>query len=714
MRFLLLLALLQISPIQAQNSASGRTTISGTFDPRNPPAPLPQPAEGPRRDNSTLSPAEYAARQQTLTQRRPNYIGPPMVELSDLTGGRAPVIAPRDPVALSATQSFEGILQPVPPQSFLVPPSPDIAAGPEELLMTVHSMVARFTKTGQQTHLVSLQQWFSSILPTICPSGASNCNMFDPSIKYDSLHGRFLILVFAEDRQTLKSHFALSVSNGATYDSGWKNWALEGNLNGTTPTFFEIDFPHMGYDNNAVYLTANMYDGFAIFRYSKLRILKKSELYNPATQTLTYRDLWDMRNEDNTAVSTLRPVQQRGVPGTGTPPGILVNASNSGAANYLTLWRVQDPTGNAPTLSRTTLSGVWPYDLPALFRGLGIFPFLRAGDTAILRAVVRNGVLYTARNSGYVGTPTTVTYDRIDLATNKVTLQARHVGGTFFYPAYDIPASLGPGNTLPTKLITGSSTDANGNLTYIGIPEVKAGEDTYLPPDTEGRWGDYFGGTIDPVSGGLWVFGEYAKTRVSAVGRWGTWTAFFPWSTSPQFTDVATSSPFYDFVNVMKLWSITTGCAADRYCPQDRVSRAQMAVFVVRAAVGENFTFPAAPFFTDVPSSSPFFKYVQKLKELGITEGCGATTFCPDANVTRAEMATFVVRGKLRSLHGDNFTAPATAFYTDVPTANVFFKFVQKLRELGITSGCTATTFCPNEPVTREQMGAFVARAFLN
>jgi hypothetical protein len=49
-----------------------------------------------------------------------------------------------------------------------------------------------------------------------------------------------------------------------------------------------------------------------------------------------------------------------------------------------------------------------------------------------------------------------------------------------------------------------------------------------------------------------------------------------------------------------------------------------------------------------------------------------------------------------------------------VPAANPFFKFIQKMRELGITSGCGPNQFCPLADVTREQMAAFIVRAFLN
>jgi hypothetical protein len=579
--------------------------------------------------------------------------------------------------------------------------------------MVVNSSVARYSKDGQQTSLMTLQQWFNNIVPTICPHGIGACRFLDPSIRYDSLHGRFLLSAFSEDALTLKTYFVLSVSNGATYDGGWKNWALEGSLNGTTQTVFEVDFPRAGYDNNAVYLTANMFNVSSnVLQYAKIRILKKSELYNPATTTLTFQDIWNLKNEDNSIATSISPIQLRGQPGAGIPSGILVNASDAAAATYLTLWRIDNPTSATPAATRTTLKNIWSYDLPALVPQKGSVLKIDPGDTRILRAIVRNGILYTARNTGYTTDASTVTYDRIDLVSSKVTLQARQINGNFFFPAFDIPASQGPGNALPNKLITGTTTDASGALTYLGISEVKAGEDAFEAGD---RWGDYFGGTIDPVQGGLWTYGEYAKPRNTASGRWGTWAAYFPMTTSPQFTDVLNSSPFYDFINVLRLWSITTGCKTGQYCPTDNVTRGQMAVFVIRALLGDNFTAPTTPAFTDVPATHPFFNYIQKLKDLGITSGCTATTFCPDDPVTRGQMAAFVIRGKLRSLYGgDTFPFPSTAFFTDVPTTHPFFRFVQEMRDLGVTNGCTATTYCPDTNVTREQMAAFIVRAFLN
>lgn len=55
--------------------------------------------------------------------------------------------------------------------------------------------------------------------------------------------------------------------------------------------------------------------------------------------------------------------------------------------------------------------------------------------------------------------------------------------------------------------------------------------------------------------------------------------------------------------------------------------------------------------------------------------------------------------------------APAVATFTDVPTSAQFFREIEALANSGITSGCTATTFCPDTPVTRRQMAAFLSRA---
>jgi hypothetical protein len=161
---------------------------------------------------------------------------------------------------------------------------------------------------------------------------------------------------------------------------------------------------------------------------------------------------------------------------------------------------------------------------------------------------------------------------------------------------------------------------------------------------------------------------------------------------------------------------ITTGCSQSplNYCPGTTVNRQQMAAFIIRAKYGENFTYTPSPYFTDVPATSPFFKYVQKMKDEGITTGCNQAgpLYCPSSNVTRQAMAAFIIRAR----YGESFTYTPTAHFADVAAGNQFFKYVQKMKDEGVTTGCNPPSndnYCPAATVNRAQMGAFLGRAFL-
>jgi hypothetical protein len=160
----------------------------------------------------------------------------------------------------------------------------------------------------------------------------------------------------------------------------------------------------------------------------------------------------------------------------------------------------------------------------------------------------------------------------------------------------------------------------------------------------------------------------------------------------------------------MQQRDITRGCTATDYCPAATVTRGQMAVFIIRMLAGDTFAFPATERFTDVPAAHPFFKYIQMMALLGITSGCAADRYCPDDPVTRGQMAVFI----LRALAGNNFPFPGGQLFTDVPTAHIFYKYVQALFQRGITSGVSVfpLTYGVDQFVTREQMAAFLMRAF--
>ena len=592
--------------------------------------------------------------------------------------------------------------------------------------MAVNSTIAQFTRSGTLVKQTAFGDWFASLLPTICPSGLGQCLLFDPVVRYDQLHGHFLFLASSRDFQAKAAYNLISVSNGATYAGGWKIWALNAAIDGTTATLNWADFWRFAYDNVALYLAGNMYTQLGAFQYGKIRVVKKSELYNPATTALDFNDVWNMQNADGTKAFSLDPVQQRGMPSAVNTGGLFVNAADvpnvTIPANYLTVWQINNPLAATLTLTRSTITGLLAYTSPASAPQLGgnAGSTLDSGDTRVLKAIYRNGFIYTARDTGYCpDLCTTVTYDVIDTSTMTLSSQARLTNANSFYPAFDVPATTAPGAPFATaNLLAGTTTAADGSLTHPGISKLKAGEDFFNPGGPSPfRWGDYFGGAVDPVSGGLWTSGEYSKPAVGGIGQWGTWAGYFPWTTVQAFADVDPSSPSFDYINVLSIWQITAGCSVTptaRFCPSDIVTRNQMAALLIRSMYGSTFTYTATPYFTDVPATDPFFPFIQKLRDLGITKGCGATTFCPGDPINRWAAAILIIRGKLASLAGDNFAYPVAPYAADVPAGDLGFPFIQKMYELGITSGCTTTSYCPNRVITRQEVAVLLTRAFLN
>ena len=184
------------------------------------------------------------------------------------------------------------------------------------------------------------------------------------------------------------------------------------------------------------------------------------------------------------------------------------------------------------------------------------------------------------------------------------------------------------------------------------------------------------------------------------------------------FQDVPSAAYFYAAVNLFARQRITSGCGNNDFCPNDNVTRAEMAIFMVRSIEGgDNFSSSATPYFTDVQPGDFGFKWIQKMKELGITAGCSVTTYCPNDSVTRAQMAIFIIRVRL----GVNLAGPAPSFsypsdplFTDVAAGDFGFQWIQRMKLESITSGCTVNTYCPSDPVTRGQMAVFIMRGAFN
>lgn len=191
------------------------------------------------------------------------------------------------------------------------------------------------------------------------------------------------------------------------------------------------------------------------------------------------------------------------------------------------------------------------------------------------------------------------------------------------------------------------------------------------------------------------------------------------------FSDTA-QSPYAEEIEMLRGHGITSGCTATRFCPDDNVTRAQAAIFLVRAMnvragrAPDDFTAPAEAMFADVTPDHYGFRHVQRLVELGITRGTGNDAlgrplFSPESPVTQGQMAVFVTRALTGQRAGsETFDSPATPMFPgDVPAEHMFFRHVQRQADERIWCGCEpGSRFCVDAPVTRAETAAIVERGF--
>lgn len=176
------------------------------------------------------------------------------------------------------------------------------------------------------------------------------------------------------------------------------------------------------------------------------------------------------------------------------------------------------------------------------------------------------------------------------------------------------------------------------------------------------------------------------------------------------FTDVAPGHAAYHYIEALVDSGATAGCTADRFCPGGVVSRAQLAIILVRAIYGAGTEPPAASgsVFVDVQPADLAAAYIEQLFADGLVGDCGGGNYCPGAPVTRDQLAKIL----LLLIHGQGYTPPlASGVYADVPLDHWAADWIEQLSAEGITAGCAEGYYCPSQLVTREQLSILLGRA---
>ncbi|HEV2852127.1 MAG TPA: S-layer homology domain-containing protein [Thermoanaerobaculia bacterium] len=184
------------------------------------------------------------------------------------------------------------------------------------------------------------------------------------------------------------------------------------------------------------------------------------------------------------------------------------------------------------------------------------------------------------------------------------------------------------------------------------------------------------------------------------------------------FADVSFDRWSWKFVEAFEDARIDQqGCGGGNFCPTALVNRGKLAVYIIRGSRGPDFVPPPATgtLFADVPASHPDAAYIEQLYNDGLTGGCGTNPlrYCPSNNVSRAEMATFL----LRISHGPSYTPPPASGTTfqDAPANYWATPYIEQLFRDGGTAGCSSNPprYCPEDLVQKEQVATFLDRVFV-
>ncbi len=405
-----------------------------------------------------------------------------------------------------------------------IPPDPDVAVGPNHIITTVNVDFSIWDKEGNLINNINGDTWCSQVI------GAPSA--FDPQVIYDHYDNRWFIL-WDTRPETTQSSFVIAYSDDSDPNGIWYMYAINASMNGSNSTNFWADFPHVGFDDEAIYITSNQFQiGNPSNQHPRIRIISKSELYSSNGGSLTWRDIWNIKKPGGGV---------NGQPQLSMQPAISYSTTDDAYfawaawfnANYYSIFKIENPLTNPWLRGKAITQNVPFYYAPQKASQLGGGTLIENDGGFKNRVVVRNGLLYAAHAIGNSSNPTvysSIKYAVVNLSNMTIFEQSEFgaVGYYYMYPQLTVDKDSNIAVTFSrsadTEYIGGYyATKYNGDPPGLNESYPLAlGNGNYIVDFGSGRnrWGDYLGIYLDPANEqDIWIFPEYA----AATNVWGTY-----------------------------------------------------------------------------------------------------------------------------------------------------------------------------------------------
>jgi hypothetical protein len=457
-----------------------------------------------------------------------------------------------------------------------------VAAGPDRLLITSNGGLSIRQKSGALMASISLSDFFRSVEG---PTGSA----FDVRSLYDATSGRFFVIAAGSNGQATSSFFFLAVSRASAPASlvgtDWHFYALDATLDNATPTGRWADFPSLGVSDDAVVITAQMFpfnSTTAADKTLKIRVLDKTPLLaGTVPRWVDFTNITDPAN-GRPLGAALQPVHHF----TGANSAFVLGSAESGCGQIV--FGIRN-AATAPVLSSRFVPFTSPCgpQMPAAPQRGGP-PAMSFGGLR-MPAVYRNGSIWVAQGVGKTaasGTVSAIRLSQIDVRAWPQTatiVQDTVVGENevgVHYPALTVD----PSNHVALAFGRSSSTEflslyATGRLgtdppNTLRTPLLfKAGDGSLccVLPGRDGiTFADYFGASLDPTDGTVWIVGEYGRASGTlGRGRWVGHVAFPAASATPPSLTLTLNASGFGLRDSMILTASmtpgTTPTAVDAY-----------------------------------------------------------------------------------------------------------------------------------------------------
>jgi FlgD Ig-like domain len=449
----------------------------------------------------------------------------------------------------------------------LVPPDPHCAVGPDHVIVIGNVTVEWRPKSG----IANLPQYQSSLKVLFTGlAGTLGTNCFDPKVIYDQYSSRFIVVVLERTDAPTNSRILLAVSKTSNPNNGWWLHSIDSKMNiGGLDRW--ADYPGIGVDDKAIYITANMFSFGAAPAFGGVRlwIVNKSPTYDGPNNNIAVT-AYNPYTAAGSVEATTQPAHMFGPPGVGSgarPLGTFL-VSYSGLADidgndFIQIIELTDPlnTVGGPFFTAQFIgfgnidSGAALPDAPQLGSAYAI----ETNDRRALNAAWRQDQLFMCAemlpSAGPDAAQTTAHWWRVDTSTvipglvlaDHGNAGAEDLGGGThtFYPSVmvdcDLNMAIGfsasnSGIYCGAYYTTRLFGDPAGTVSPTGTLQAGLAPYKRFHSGTRNRWGDYSGLALCPNGeADFYVFNEYAGTtgtpgtgsQGAEDGRWFTKLGWF-------------------------------------------------------------------------------------------------------------------------------------------------------------------------------------------